>query len=71
MPIYEYRCQDCQTTFEAFVSSIDQSDDVVCKKCNSSNIQKQLSSFSSRLASGSSSSPGGPMTGCSSKSGFS
>ena len=71
MPIYEYRCIDCETVFETFVSSISDADKVVCKKCGKKNVEKQISSFSSRLSSGSSSAPAGALSGCSSKSGFS
>ena len=71
MPIYEYLCKDCETVFETFVSSISDADKVECKKCGKKNVEKQLSSFSSRLSSGSSSAPAGALSGCSSKSGFS
>jgi putative FmdB family regulatory protein len=71
MPIYEYRCKDCETVFETFVSSISDADKVVCKKCGKKNVEKQISSFSSRLSSGSSSAPAGALSGCSTKSGFS
>jgi putative FmdB family regulatory protein len=71
MPIYEYRCKDCETVFETFVSSISDADKVVCKKCGKKNVEKQISSFTSRLSSGASSAPAGALSGCSSKSGFS
>jgi putative FmdB family regulatory protein len=71
MPIYEYRCQDCEAVFEIFVSSASDGDKVVCKKCESKNVIKQISSFSSRLAGGGSGAPAGALSGCSSKSGFS
>ena len=71
MPIYEYRCKDCETVFETFVSSISDADKVVCKKCGKKNVEKQISSFSSRLSSGAGSAPAGALSGCSSKSGFS
>jgi putative FmdB family regulatory protein len=45
MPIYEYRCKDCETVFETFVSSIPDADKVVCKKCESRNVEKQISTF--------------------------
>jgi len=71
MPIYEYRCKDCETVFETFVSSISDADKVVCKKCESKNVEKQISTFSSKLSGGSSNAPAGALSGCSSKSGFS
>jgi len=71
MPIYEYRCKDCDTVFETFVSSIPDADKVVCKKCESKNVEKQISTFASRLSGSNSSTPAGALSGCSSKSGFS
>jgi len=71
MPIYEYRCKDCETVFETFVSSIPDADKVVCKKCESKNVEKQISTFASRLSGSSSNAPAGALSGCSSKSGFS
>jgi putative FmdB family regulatory protein len=70
MPIYEYRCKDCETVFETFVSSISDADKVVCKKCGKKNVEKQISSFS-KMSSGSTSVPAGALSGCSTKSGFS
>jgi putative FmdB family regulatory protein len=71
MPIYEYRCKDCEKVFETFVSSISDADTVVCKKCESKNVVKQISSFSSRMSGSTSGAPAGALSGCSSKSGFS
>jgi putative FmdB family regulatory protein len=41
MPIYEYRCKDCETVFETFVSSISDADKVVCKKCESKTLVRE------------------------------
>jgi len=41
MPIYEYRCQDCGTTFEALVRG---NDAVTCPHCGSATLNKVLSS---------------------------
>ncbi|MBW2465766.1 MAG: zinc ribbon domain-containing protein [Deltaproteobacteria bacterium] len=71
MPIYEYRCKDCDTVFETFVSSISDSDKVVCKKCAGKNVEKQISTFTSHLPGNAGSGPAGAFSGCSSKSGFS
>jgi len=40
MLIYEYRCCDCETTFEALVRG---SDTVTCPHCGSSSLAKLLS----------------------------
>ena len=71
MPIYEYRCRDCDTVFETFVSSISESDKVVCKKCESKDVEKQISTFASNVSGSTNAAPAGALSGCSSKSGFS
>jgi putative FmdB family regulatory protein len=71
MPIYEYRCKDCNIVFETFVSSITDADKVICKKCESRNVEKQISTFASKSTGSSSGAPAGALSGCSSKSGFS
>ncbi|MEW6594869.1 MAG: zinc ribbon domain-containing protein [Thermodesulfobacteriota bacterium] len=71
MPIYEFRCQECKTLFEAIVASCDAIKDVTCKKCNSARVEKTISASSFRIASSGSSIPAGALSGCSSKSGFS
>jgi putative FmdB family regulatory protein len=43
VPIYEYRCLDCNEEFEALLLSND--DDVSCLSCHGPNIEKQFSSF--------------------------
>ncbi|MBD3257775.1 zinc ribbon domain-containing protein [candidate division GN15 bacterium] len=43
MPIFEYKCNDCDETFEELVSSKDSA--VPCPKCGSSNTHKLLSVF--------------------------
>ncbi|CAN5439685.1 zinc ribbon domain-containing protein [soil metagenome] len=45
MPVYEYRCQDCRTKFQALVGMVASSDDELCPKCKSSNTQKLVSRF--------------------------
>lgn len=45
MPIYEYRCQECGTTFDKFVRSMSNTTQVECPKCYSRNCQKTISLF--------------------------
>jgi len=45
MPIYEYTCEDCKTTYERLVRS--SSERVACPKCGSGRKQLQFSTFSS------------------------
>jgi putative FmdB family regulatory protein len=40
MPIYEYRCCECATTFDVLVRG---SDAVACPQCGSSSLDKLLS----------------------------
>ena len=72
MPIYEYRCKDCNTCFEKIISSSAAAEKITCAKCKSQNVKKTISAASYRLAgSKSSAAPAGCMSGCSSKPGFS
>ena len=43
MPIYEYRCNDCDTIFEDLVMSKSAADSVACKHCGSSNVDRLMS----------------------------
>lgn len=45
MPIYEYVCQECQTTYERLVRS--SAERVECPKCGSGRKSLQFSTFSS------------------------
>jgi len=53
MPLFEYICFKCEHKFEELVLKSD--DQVVCPKCGSQEVAKQISAFSSSsLTSGSS-----------------
>ena len=43
MPLFEFKCQDCETTFEKIVPS--SSTVVACKQCESLKVEKLLSVF--------------------------
>jgi len=43
MPIFEYKCQDCEKEFEKLVSGANP--EVLCPNCNSKNIKKKFSVF--------------------------
>ncbi|HID85947.1 MAG TPA: zinc ribbon domain-containing protein [Anaerolineae bacterium] len=45
MPIYEYRCQSCQTRFELRRSFSQADDPVTCPQCQSGEVQRLISSF--------------------------
>jgi len=72
MPIFEFVCCDCCESFEKLVFKSDES--VSCPKCNSTKVQRQMSSFgfksggekgaaSSRMGSGGASSCAGCTAG--------
>lgn len=43
MPMFEYQCLDCGSGFEQLVFGKDEK--IVCKKCESRNVEQQLSVF--------------------------
>ncbi len=58
MPIYEYQCENCGYVFEMLRRMQDADDGLKCPKCESLNVERQLSTFAAGGC-GSSSSPGG------------
>jgi len=46
VPIYTYVCKDCGEKFDLLIGMISEKIELKCKKCNSSNIDRVLSSFS-------------------------
>jgi putative FmdB family regulatory protein len=44
MPIYEYRCCECDTDFEKLLFG---NQEVTCPKCNSNDVKKKFSVFCS------------------------
>jgi len=64
MPIYEYKCQQCDECFSV-LQWAGKNDDVICPRCSSTDVKKQISSFSSScsIGSGSSGSSGGSSSG--------
>ncbi|NPA48487.1 MAG: zinc ribbon domain-containing protein [Thermodesulfobacteria bacterium] len=53
MPIYEFVCKDCRTTFETLCFSQRDLEETRCPRCGSRNVGKLLSTFSSRMGFGS------------------
>ncbi|HVB33111.1 MAG TPA: zinc ribbon domain-containing protein [Patescibacteria group bacterium] len=62
MPIYEYVCQDCQTSFEHLV--LGKNGAISCPKCGSRQATLQLSVFAAPHGEDSSA-DAGPSCGCS------
>jgi putative FmdB family regulatory protein len=54
MPIYEYRCEDCNEDFELFVRSVSQQANPTCPRCGSRRVKKAVSLLGLGKASGSS-----------------
>ena len=53
MPIFEYRCSDCETKFEQLVLSRN-SEPVVCSDCGSPSVERLFSTFAAQTSSASS-----------------
>ena len=54
MPIFEYKCNKCNSMFEQLQKSTKRNDDVICPSCNSNDIIKLISAFNSLKSSSSS-----------------
>lgn len=53
MPIYEYRCPECDERFEKLVRTSGSQAEVVCPSCGSARAQRLVSSFASLSSGGS------------------
>lgn len=62
MPIFEYRCVECDKDFEILVFS---NQEVSCPTCEGDNIKRLLSVFSHKSDGDSSSSQGSSCSSCS------
>jgi len=58
MPIYTYTCKDCGMKFDLLIGVTTEKEELICKKCNSRNIEKTLGAFSVGSPSDKSSSSG-------------
>jgi putative FmdB family regulatory protein len=54
MPLYEFQCTECHSTFEELMRVSPPANDVACPKCGSRYVRRKVSTFASK-ASGSSS----------------
>jgi len=46
MPVFEYKCKECNTKFDVLHKSSVNVEEVICPKCSSTKNQKLFSSFS-------------------------
>lgn len=71
MPVYEYRCKECNEKYEIFHKGKEEAEKIVCPKCDSKESKKLLSGFSAGSSNGfenpcASGSCGIPAGGCAS-----
>ncbi|MBM3324773.1 MAG: zinc ribbon domain-containing protein [Calditrichaeota bacterium] len=58
MPIYEYRCPDCEETFLEWAATPRKRDEIRCPQCGSDKPERLISSFATKSSSAPSSSCG-------------
>jgi putative FmdB family regulatory protein len=71
MPIYEYKCKDCDNIFEILTTSSDNSGKIQCGKCKGERVNKLISAGSFRHNSGKSLPSAAASSKCGGKTGFS
>ncbi len=50
MPLYEFRCDDCEEEFEKLVRSASAINEVNCPNCSSQRVTKRMSAFASQVS---------------------
>ncbi|MGQ9495711.1 MAG: FmdB family zinc ribbon protein [Thermoanaerobaculaceae bacterium] len=65
MPLYEYKCEQCQHRFEVFQRLGQGADGIRCPKCGSENVKRMLSTFASAKSSSFASSGSSSSVSCS------
>lgn len=64
MPIYEFDCHSCGHSFDKLVRSMSAVSEVTCPDCQSGEVKKRLSLFSSRATGGTTISSAAPAASC-------
>ncbi len=64
MPIYEFDCHSCGESFDKLVRSANRVPEVTCPSCNSHDVKKKLSLFSSKVSGGTRSSVASAPASC-------
>lgn len=52
MPIYEFKCNNCGKPFEELVFSASAVEGMVCPSCESSQVEKMISTFATKVTGG-------------------
>jgi putative FmdB family regulatory protein len=53
MPLYEFQCTECHSSFEELVRVSALATEVACPKCGSRHVRRKVSTFASKGSSGS------------------
>ena len=53
MPLFEFRCRDCNQRFEDLVLNMHEITQVICPACGSEKTIKEMSSFAAFIGAGS------------------
>lgn len=64
MPLYEYRCEDCDHRFEILQRIGEGSDGLTCPDCGEEHLVKQFSTFAAAGTEGGMSAGSTPAGGC-------
>lgn len=62
MPLYEYRCQECDHRFEVLQRIGEGAEGIVCPSCDAEAVSKQYSTFAA--SSGGAAEAAAPAAGC-------
>ncbi len=54
MPVYDYRCSDCNATYDIYHKTREVQEDIVCPSCGSRNHKKLMSVTQMSMGTGSS-----------------
>ncbi len=65
MPIYEYRCQDCDDKFEVMRSMSQADSPIECEHCHGNHTKRMLSTFNAHGESGAVTHSSGGCASCS------
>jgi len=60
MPLYEYRCTDCDHRFEVLQRMGDSAESLSCPECGEAEVTKEFSTFAGTVAGGSKSQAAAP-----------